>query len=390
MALLYGRKPGGGASTGWSKVQPRGYAAPTTPATDLPGEFAQFHAYRGLVGNPSRVLNDCLYRFLERLPFHPVFWAMVFGVGMLLPLDYFDGASSPINHVRTFTEIHASYFFLPVILVQVLVMPLFYRAALDCFDSMRPAMQCPDERVANNRKTMINPTTGFQLCAFGLILVLGCLTEEFSSARFSRFLSGNWNAFDIWLAFANMATLAIFLWFIVMPVSRTILLAKYLERTVSPRLFDDNLARPIAVFGFRAGMLFAIPYLLVASTAPIFLSDTWTFVLPGIIGAMTAVGFSLIPAMPIRRSFRKLKKQEIRTINADIADVYRKAAGDRLSGENMSELVTLLDYKREVKALSEWPFEGKFFRGFGLYFLLFPLTWVAAALVEMVIEQIAS
>jgi hypothetical protein len=56
----------------------------------------------------------------------------------------------------------------------------------------------------------------------------------------------------------------------------------------------------------------------------------------------------------------------------------------------LSEIVTLLEYGREVKALREWPFEARLIRGFGLYFLLVPLTWVGSALVEMVVEQLAS
>ena len=64
--------------------------------------------------------------------------------------------------------------------------------------------------------------------------------------------------------------------------------------------------------------------------------------------------------------------------------------GEELPVSRLSEIVTLLEYGREVKALREWPFEARMFRSFGLYFLLIPMTWVGAALVEMVVEQIAA
>jgi hypothetical protein len=391
MDSLSGRKLESGASASWIAAQP-GKACPDLSSE--PNGFSHglpsFHAYQNLIRYPSRVFNDCFYRFMEWLPLHPLVWALIFGVGLLVPLGLFGDNLAPINHSRSFTELHASYFFLPVIVVQILIMPLFFRATLECFDSMRPAMSCSDESFACYRNSIIKPGSKFQQCVFVAILLLCILIEELSSLRISRFIYGNWNRFDIWLAFANMATLAMFIWYLVMPLSRVILLAKYLGRTLSPRLFDDNLARPIVVFGIRAGMFFAIPYFFVASTAPIFLSDIWTVVLPGVAGALTAIGFSLIPAIPIHRSIRKLKREEVQIINSDIEGIFQRSDGKTLSVAEKSELVTLLDYKREVKAISEWPFKAKFIRGFGLYFLLFPLTWVAAAFVEMIVERMAS
>ena len=58
-----------------------------------------------------------------------------------------------------------------------------------------------------------------------------------------------------------------------------------------------------------------------------------------------------------------------------------------LDNSQVNEFVALLEYRREVKSIREWPFEARFIRGFGLYFLLIPLTWVASALVEILIER---
>jgi hypothetical protein len=38
----------------------------------------------------------------------------------------------------------------------------------------------------------------------------------------------------------------------------------------------------------------------------------------------------------------------------------------------------------------EWPFEAPVLRAFALYFLLIPLTWVASAIVELIIERLAT
>lgn len=180
-----------------------------------------------------------------------------------------------------------------------------------------------------------------------------------------------------------------FLWYLVMPIGRTLLLSKILSETISPRLFDDSLGEPVATFGLRAGLLFAIPYFFVGSFAPVVLSDSWTYVLPGLIGTVTAIGFAIVPAVPLRKVRRKLKRSEVEKVNTAVARITIDSPSDDLPVARLSEIVTLLEYGREVKALREWPFEARMFRSFSLYFLLIPMTWVGAALVEIVIEQMA-
>jgi len=346
--------------------------------------------YWTLIRNPCVVLNDLLYRFLTGLPGHPVMWALLLGFGLLLPSALFDGSVERISHVRTYTEVHASYFFLPVIFVQVTVMPVFYRAVLRCFDSLRYTMNASDTVLDEMRHNLINPGKSAQLRTLGAILLVCIICEEYSSSRLSRFATGDWDGYDIWFFVANVTALATFLWYLVMPIGRTFLLSRYLGESISPRLFDDGLGEPVATFGLRAGLLFAIPYFFVGSFAPLVMSDSWTYVLPGLIGSLTAVGFSIIPAVPLRRVKRRLKREEVEKVNFAVARLNVAVPREDLPVSYLSELATLLEYGREVKALREWPFEARMIRGFGLYFLLVPMTWVGSALVEIVVEHLAS
>jgi len=350
---------------------------------------AVLNDYRKLIRNPTAVLNDWFYRCMEWLPGHPLLWVMVLGFGIIVPVNLIDVTNSPISHARSYTEVNASYFFFPVIFTQVMIMPLFYQAILKCFDSLRYAMNQPEAAIGNFRTALINPGTRTQTVILVANLLVCLCVEEFSSHRFSRFVGGDWNRLDLWLVFANVTALMMFLWYLIMPISRTLLLARYLEYTVSPRLFDDKLGESIAVFGVRAGLLFAIPYFFVGAFAPLVLSDSWTYLLPGVIGTVTAIGFSVVPAVPLRRIKRRLKNAEMEKINAAVARIKFDSALD-LPVNNLSEIVTLLEYGRQVKALREWPFEARIIRAFGLYFLLVPLTWVGSAFVEMLVEQLAS
>jgi hypothetical protein len=348
------------------------------------------HDYWNLIRDPCVVFNDSFYRALKWLPGHSFLWALLLGFGLLLPLDFISESVSPISHVRSYTEIHASYFFLPVFLVQILVMPVFYQAILKCFDSLRYAMIGPEQEIAQFRESLKNPDLKLQIKAITIILAVCLLGEEVSSARLSRFILGDWNTLDLWLLFANVTALTMFLWYLIMPINRTLLLARHIETCVSPRLFDERLGEPIAAFGFRAGLLFAIPYFFVGSFAPVILSDSWTYILPGLIGTVTAIGFAVVPAVPLRRIKRKLKRIEIERVNIAVAQIDVDATRGSLQVNRISEIVTLREYGREVSSLREWPFEARLVRGFSFYFLLIPMTWVGAAFVEMIVEQLAT
>lgn len=170
---------------------------PTLPIIHSRYTLWETEGYSKLIQNPTSVLNDGLYRLLEWLPGHPFLWSLLLGFGLLLPNLFFDESASTIAHVRTYTEIHASYFFLPVLLVQILVMPVFYQAILKCFDSLRYAMKPSDADLEQRWQALVNPSKDMQLKLLGIIFAVCFFTEEYSSTRFTRFANGDWNSYDI-------------------------------------------------------------------------------------------------------------------------------------------------------------------------------------------------
>jgi len=325
---------------------------------------------------------------MHRFPGHPAFWAVLLGAALPLITADLEGIGGPIQHVRSPTELHASYFFCPVIVVQVAVMPLLYRAALICLHQLRRAFPVSDTEFAALCQALARPEARFQARLLVTAIIATSVVQEVSSARFSRFVSGDWNSFDIWLTFSALLTFVMFLWFLVLPVSRTLVLARIIDEQVRPALFDESLGRPIATYGLRAGLVFAIPYAIVNSASVAIVSDTWVLVLPAFVGAVIAIAFTLIPGYQLREKIRGVKKAELAwlqtTINANRTGVHNNS----VDGSDLRRLVDLLTYRQQVMGVSEWPFEARFIRGFGVYFLLIPLTWVASALVELVIERL--
>jgi hypothetical protein len=268
-------------------------------------------------------------------------------------------------------------------------MPVFYQSALRCFDELQHLMTNSAADIERNRKALITPGRQFQWKLLGVAFMVALLSEEVSAARYTRFVSGDWIVLDLWLVFANSVTLMAFIWFVVMPMSRTLLLAEQIEKSVVPQLFDDTLGTPIGTFGLRAGLVFAIPYLVVNAIGVVALEDAWSYLLPGFIGSLMAISFALIPGERLRRRTRMVKKVELARVNAAINRCRKNVGTGDIEGEQTVEIVRLLQYRREVNAIQEWPFEARVIRGFSLYFLLIPLTWVASAVVQMIVERLA-
>lgn len=344
--------------------------------------------YRELVRDPRSVCDDWFYNLMHRLPGHPAFWAVLLGFALPVATASLRDVGEPINHVRSLTELHASYFFPAVIIVQVIAMPLLYRASLDCLYRLRRGFPVSAAEFSRLRVRLIKPSDRFQLSLLVSALVATLLIQEISSSRLSRFVSGDWNSFDIWLTISAELTFVMFLWFLVLPIHRTMRLAETIHAHIQPELFDENLGRPIASYGLRAGLVFAIPYAVVNSASVLIVSDTWVYLLPAIVGPVVAIAFTLIPGYRLRERIREIKKAELGRVQATITKCRSSVSSGSLEGAELHRLVDLVNYRQQVIALREWPFEARFIRGFALYVLLVPLTWVASALVELVIEKL--
>ena len=345
-------------------------------------------SYRHLIRDPRKVCDDWFYGLMQRLPGHPALWAFILAFALPVITHLLKDIGGPIEHVRSPTEMRASYFFGPVIVVQVVVMPLLYMSALQCLDMLRRAFPVSDVRAEQLRQMMKRPTKRFQKRLLIGSTVVTLVIQEISSSRISRFITGDWNSFDIWLTFSALLSFMMFLWFLILPISRTLVLAKIIKDNIRPTLFDESLGRPIASYGLKAGLLFSVPYAIVNSASVVIVSDAWVYILPAVVGPVVAIAFALIPGYQLKRRVREVKKAELRWVENELFGRREALKRDIFSNDDLGTIVNLVNYRQQISALREWPFEARFIRGFGLYFLLIPLTWVASAIVELVIEQL--
>jgi len=111
-------------------------------------------------------------------------------------------------------------------------------------------------------------------------------------------------------------------------------------------------------------------------------------ILPGAI-AMVAplVAMFLLPVWPLHRRLAAMKERNLididRLINAALdARGYIDSAT-----QHPQQLNFLLTYRRELEGCATWPFNLGNFGRLALYMIIPPLTWVAAALIENLIDS---
>ena len=115
----------------------------------------------------------------------------------------------------------------------------------------------------------------------------------------------------------------------------------------------------------------------------------WLDILPGFLTTMLPVLILfLLPVWPLHKRLQQAKRAEIGLINHQLERV-RLQTGMLLNDvEKLDAVNRLLLYRREVQQVSDWPFDMAALTRLGLYLILPPLTWVAAALIQKLVDQL--
>lgn len=113
--------------------------------------------------------------------------------------------------------------------------------------------------------------------------------------------------------------------------------------------------------------------------------DPLTYI-PGLIatgGPMLLL--AALPVWPVHRRIAAAKQRTLAELNARVRALQPDDPA-RPDPEVLRDLTPLLAYRREVQAVSEWPFDIGVMTRLSLYLIIPPLTWVGAALIENVVE----
>jgi len=115
----------------------------------------------------------------------------------------------------------------------------------------------------------------------------------------------------------------------------------------------------------------------------------WLDILPGFAAAtLTALALFLLPVWPLHERLQAAKKIELAEINHQLEYLRPHASTALDDTEDIDQVNRLLLYRREIQQVSEWPFDIPSLTQLGLYLTIPPLTWVASALIERVVDAV--
>jgi hypothetical protein len=106
---------------------------------------------------------------------------------------------------------------------------------------------------------------------------------------------------------------------------------------------------------------------------------------PGLIATVIPmIVLALLPIWPLHRRLGLAKRALLDDVDARIAVAPAAGSGPLA----IATLGPLLAWRREIKALPDWPFDIGIVGRLAFYLIIPPLTWVAAALIQHFVEQI--
>lgn len=115
----------------------------------------------------------------------------------------------------------------------------------------------------------------------------------------------------------------------------------------------------------------------------------WLDILPGFLATMLPVlTLFFLPVWPLHLRLQHAKREELAAINRQLARVQPQALTPLDDPTVLDEVNRLLLYRREIQQVSEWPFDIPALTRMGVYLILPPLTWVAAALIENLVDSL--
>lgn len=112
-------------------------------------------------------------------------------------------------------------------------------------------------------------------------------------------------------------------------------------------------------------------------------TDYYVTFLPGLVAtAVPMIFLFFLPILPVHRRLVAAKRGEL----ARVTHAISEASGEEIPID-YERVNPLLTYRREISATPEWPFDTSVVSRLAIYLIIPPLTWIGAALIEILIDS---
>ena len=257
------------------------------------------------------------------------------------------------------------------------------------FDALRPSLRCSEQEFRGMRDSLSHHDRRLVPAAGVAAVLLTLVIQEALSQRFTRiFVTGDWNILDLWIAGSGVCLW----WMMFQSAAASFLNIMTFRRTSNALLeidlFERDLGAPIVRFGLRT-IVFAIALPLVLFAVALARGAAAPSVaIPAFIANVVLGGLALgLPTSGLRRRIREAKRLELERVDRAVRGDRAALAESRVASEAQTmPLLDLLQYRREVADVREWPFDAWTRGRFAFYMLLPPASWLAAAMVERLLD----
>ena len=111
--------------------------------------------------------------------------------------------------------------------------------------------------------------------------------------------------------------------------------------------------------------------------------------LPGFIAtAIPMVPMFLLPVWSVHKRLQLAKARELQTINTQLRELTRNQDSPSTQLSELPVLTDLLNYRQAIASVHEWPFDMNAVSRLGIYLIIPPITWVGAAIIENLVENL--
>jgi len=277
---------------------------------------------------------------------------------------------------------HVAAFFAVIL---AYIVPTFHYIATRCeeaFDELAPHLRMSEDDLARRRASIRRRSVGAQLAMLTIGVVAGLAHNLALAGRFGIAAALTGSA-------AAAITFGTFLVWIVMTTAILGLVAiarlfASLARRVRIDLLQPTRLRPFA----RVAVISTLAMVGAEAAFPILSLDGPRMfpvtMLPGLAAVFVSmVLLFVLPLLPVQAAIAAAKRAETERINLRIAELSHAPASE---DERLARLAPLLTYRRAVEQAREWPFDTGTASRLAFYLIIPPLTWIAAAVIQRVVD----
>ncbi len=233
---------------------------------------------------------------------------------------------------------------------------------------------------ASLRATLVILVAGLLLGLAHISVIQGSVTAAFTEMVESRAsLVSTLGTVLVWVVMNTVIS---------MLIRQALLFARLGARVVRVSLLNTRALVPFARVAITSslamiGALALFPLMSVDSDFDLVRS------LPGIVAIMASLlVLFIIPVWPLHRRIARRKEAELLELDTRIDECLDGADGAGLGVDKIAQLTPLLNYRREISAVSTWPFDAGAITRLAVYLVIVPLTWAGAALIERLVDAI--